>query len=222
MAEETNCRPKAMVDVAGRPILWHVMQMYAGAGLNDFIVAVGYRGDVIGAEIAGHCPSHWRIECVDTGEDTASGGRLLRLKHRLGDAPFVLSWCDGVADLDVPALLAFHRGHGKLATVVAVHPPSRFGRLGLAGERVVRFAEKGVDTDAWVSGGMFVLEAEALDVIADAATPWEQGPLAALAEAGQLMAYRHEGFWQCMDTVAERDALASLWRRGIAPWKRET
>lgn len=223
LAEETRERPKALVPIGGRPILWHVMAIYGAAGLSSFDIATGHLGEQIEAWVEdartrGDLDPSWEVRVHDTGKGTASGGRLARLRAMLvGGGTFLLTWCDGLADIDVRALLAFHRAHGRLATVTAVHPPPRFGRLALDGDRVARFEEKPPDPE-WVNGAFFALEPAALDGIEGDDVPWERAPLEGLARRGELMAYRHEGFFQCMDTVFERDLLRRLWDGGRAPW----
>jgi glucose-1-phosphate cytidylyltransferase len=218
--DETRDKPKPMVEIGGRPILWHIMRYYAHFGHADFVVALGYRGDVVrGFFDSGGGDVSWRVRLADTGPDTSNGGRLLRLRPELGEATFFLTWGDGLSDVDLVRLLAFHRSHGKLATLTAVHPPSRFGELDLEGDRVERFREKPRDEQRWINGAFFVLEPGIFDYIVGDDTVWEREPLERLAAEGQLMAYRHEGFWQCMDTSQERDSLESLWASGQAPWK---
>jgi glucose-1-phosphate cytidylyltransferase len=209
-----------MVEIGGRPILWHIMKIYAAAGFTDFLIALGYRGEVIREQLPRHCAgSGWDVTFVDTGERTATAGRILRLRPFTAAKTFFVTWCDGVADVDINALLAFHRRHGKLATVTAVHPPARFGSLELDGDRVTRFAEKHVDEGTWINGAFFVLEPGVFAYIDGDMSAWERAPLEALARDGELMAFRHSGFWQCMDTTAERDVLEALWRSGAAPWR---
>jgi glucose-1-phosphate cytidylyltransferase len=240
IAEETTARPKPMVEIGGRPILWHIMSIYAAHGLNDFVVACGYRGELIKEYFASFFVRHsdftinlkngtrdvinagapdWRVSVVDTGLDTMTGGRVRRLRPLLGDGPFMVTYGDGLGAIDLGALRAFHRAHGRLATVTAVRPPARFGNLALDADRVREFAEKPQTGEGWINGGFFVFEPGVFDYIRDDATSLEQEPLVRLADEGQLMAFQHEGFWQPMDTVRERQLLESLWASGGAPWK---
>ena len=239
LSEETTSKPKPMVEIGGRPMLWHVMQWYAAFGFTEFVVAAGYRADVVkryfldfyelnndllvdlatGERASGD--GHrvpWKVHVVDTGVDTNTGGRLRRLRPLLTDR-FMMTYGDGVGDVDLRALAAFHQAHGKKATVTAVQPPARFGALELDGERVVRFAEKTHHGAAWINGGFFVLEPSVLDEIDGDHVAWEQAPVERLAAAGELRAYKHAGFWQPMDTLREKMHLESLWASGAAPWK---
>jgi glucose-1-phosphate cytidylyltransferase len=231
LAEETTIRPKPMVEIGGRPILWHIMHVYAAYGFRDFVVAGGYKGEMLrdyfdntqAADLASPPhprPDHpWQVRVVDTGPDTMTGGRILRLKPWLGDGTFLLTYGDGLSDVDVRSLVAFHRAHGRLATVTAVHPPARFGALYLDGDAVTAFSEKPQTGEGWINGGYFVFEPQVLEYIAGDATILERDPLERLAADGQLMAYRHTGFWQPMDTLREKEVLDSLWSGGQAPWK---
>ena len=240
LSEETALRPKPMIEVGGKPIIWHIMSIYAAAGQTEFVVALGYRGEMVkeyflhfyhlsndltidlgsgSIEPRGGGHRDWRLHLIDTGETTQTGGRLKRLQHLLGDAPFMLTYGDGVADVDIAKLLKFHKAQGKMATVTAVRPPARFGRIELDGTRVVRFSEKTQLGEGWINGGFFVLEPEVLDYIEGDDTAWEREPLQRLAEEGQLAAYQHEGFWQPMDTLREKNLLNDLWSTGEAPWK---
>jgi glucose-1-phosphate cytidylyltransferase len=241
LAEETDVRPKPMVEVGGRPLLWHIMKYYESFGLSDFVIALGYKGEYIKRWMVDYsalmssdltvdfrdntivrhdvAPIRWTTALVDTGLATQTGGRIKRLAPYLGDETFMLTYGDGIADVDVAELLAFHRSHGKLATVCAVRPPARFGHLRIEGDHVREFTEKAQTAEGWINGGFFVLEPEVLEYIDDDATVWEAGPLSCLAQEGQLMAYHHPGFWQCMDTIRDRELLEELWEKG-APWVR--
>jgi glucose-1-phosphate cytidylyltransferase len=215
--EETALRPKPMVEVGGWPLLWHIMRWYASQGFDDFVVAAGYKREVIETYFDGRTGAarRWRVEVVDTGAETMTGGRLLRLAPRLEDGTFMCTYGDGLADVDLRALLAFHRRHGRIATLSAVRPPLRTRQLAFDGNVVA-----GVRAEApgRVNGGYFVFEAALLGYVAAESEPLETGALTRLAAAGELMAYRHDGFWQCMDTAAERDLLEGLWRSGQGPW----
>jgi glucose-1-phosphate cytidylyltransferase len=239
LAEETESKPKPMVEIGGMPIMWHIMKRYAAYDFKDFVIALGYKGEVIKrfvldqAELGhdltvslgnGRVEIHkgetvdWNIRLVDTALQTQTGGRIKRLAPYLGNSTFMLTWGDGVADIDLDALLAFHRSHGKLATLTAVRPPARFGHLELNGDAISEFSEKPQAQEGWINGAFFVLEPEIFDYIDGDATHFEKEPLERIARAGQLMAYRHESFWQCMDTIRERNLLESLWKSGNAPW----
>ena len=240
LSEETEIKPKPMVEVGGKPILWHIMKHYARYGFKDFVIALGYKGEYIKkymvdystlssdltvdfrrALVSPHNGGHvdWRVDLVDTGQDTATGGRIKRLQKYIGNEPFMLTWGDGVSNVDLDDLLAFHRAHGKLATVTAVRPPARFGRLELDGDRVADFSEKPQLGEGWINGAFFVLQPEVFDYVEGDATQWEREPLEGLARDGQLMAYRHDSFWQCMDTLRDKKLLEQLWSSGNAPWK---
>ena len=241
LAEETVLRPKPMVEIGGKPILWHIMNIYAAHAVTEFVIALGYRAEVVKEYFLnfyainndltidlsqGRTTIHdgrqpaWTVHLVDTGLHTQTGGRVRRLTPWLAsDQTFMLTYGDGVADVDVRALLDFHRSHGKLATVTIVRPPARFGGIEFDGDRVVRFTEKPQTGEGWINGGFFVLERRVLDYIDGDDTPWERAPLERLAADGQLMAFRHEGFWQPMDTLREKRQLESLWESGQAPWK---
>ena len=229
-----------MVEIGGKPILWHLMKIYASHGIADFVICCGYKGYVIKEYFAnyalhqadvsidlssGQLTFHrrqaepWRITLVDTGEATLTGGRLLRVRDYLEDAPFCLTYGDGLADVDISASIRFHRAHGKAATITAVQPPGRYGRLDLDDWQVRGFVEKPQGDGDWINGGFFVLNPSVLDHIAGDQSIWEQEPLRALAAAGQLAAWRHHGFWQPMDTLRERQLLESYWSSGQAPWK---
>jgi glucose-1-phosphate cytidylyltransferase len=240
LSELTSNIPKPMVEIGGKPILWHIMNIYANYGFEEFAVALGYKGEEIKkyflnylpinsdlnidlssgkAEVLGRKKSNWKVHLIDTGLNTQTGGRIKALKDYIGNETFLLTYGDGVADIDISALLAFHKSHGKLATVTAVHPPARFGGLILDGNQVVEFSEKNQANEGWINGGFFVLEPEVLQYIHDEQTVWEKDPLEKLAVEGQLMAYFHDGFWQPMDTLREQRLLQSLWESGNAPWK---
>lgn len=218
MREETVRRPKPMVTVGGKPLLWHIIRHFIHYDFREFIIAAGYRGSLI-EEFAATVEFDCRIDVVDTGRDTATGGRLGKLGPRLKGGAFMMTWGDAVADIDLRELAAFHRRHGLHATVTAVHPPPRFGRLILQGNRVARFSEKQPDPDEWINGAYFVLEPEVLELIDGDATQWEDKPMSTLVARQQLAAYRHGGFWQCMDTLHERELLETVWRSGDAPWR---
>ena len=233
LAGETQDRPKPLAEVGGRPILWHVMKHYAHFGFCRFTIALGYRGEMIreyfrngdgrpandpGPAARDAAGEDWKIDLVDTGLETGTGGRIKRLMPYLGGSTFMLTWSDGVSDVDLARLLEFHRSHGRLATVTAVHPPPRFGRLSLRGNVVQQFAEKPPGLDEWINGAFFVLEPGVFDYIEADATMWEREPMERLARDGQLMAYKHESFWQCMDTPRDKIALERMWAEGKAPW----
>ncbi|MGE0710998.1 MAG: glucose-1-phosphate cytidylyltransferase [Planctomycetota bacterium] len=238
LGTETQARPKPMVEIGGRPILWHIMKLYAAQGFSEFVVALGYKGDCIKRYLLEYAALHsdltvrtngeverhdavedWTVRLIDTGLNTQTGGRIKRLEPHLGGETFMLTWGDGVADVNLTELLAFHRAHGKLATVTAVRPPARFGHLCFDGDRVAEFSEKPQAAEGWINGAFFVLEPGVFDYIACDKTHWEREPMTALAREGQLMAYRHEGFWQCMDTPRDHALLQELWDSGAAPWK---
>lgn len=240
LAEETDSKPKPMVEVGGHPIIWHIMNIYASFGFKDFIVALGYKGELIKEYFLNFHPHNsdltvnlatgrldfhknkapdWNVTLVDTGQKTETGGRVKRLEPWLGKKTFMLTYGDGVCNVNLTELLAFHRDHGKLATVTAVHPPARFGALSFKGEQVLKFAEKPQTGEGWINGGFFVLEPDVLDYIDSDETIFEREPLERLARAKQLVAYRHSDFWQCMDTLRDLRLLESLWERGQAPWK---
>ena len=240
LVEETVNRPKPMVEIGGRPILWHIMSIYAAHGVNDFVVAAGYRSEVIKSyfgnlhltesdvyvdlgrrhtEFYNHKAPDWRILVADTGLTTQTGGRVRRLADRLRDGTFCLTYGDGVGDIDVAAAVAFHKKHGKLATITAVRPPARFGGLVFDGDRITEFSEKPQTGEGWINGGYMVLEPGVLDYIDGDEVPLELAPMERLAKAGQLCAYKHHGFWQPMDTLREKQLLETLWDSGKAPWK---
>jgi glucose-1-phosphate cytidylyltransferase len=242
LAEETEVRPKPMVEIGGRPILWHIMKHYAHYGFRDFVIALGYKAEYVkryfveytyyrdtnlrvdlgkGSVMVdqnGTEREDWSVQMIETGFMTATGGRIKRLSPHLGEGTFMLTWGDGVSDLDLSELLEFHRAHGKLATVTAVRPPARFGRLDLDGDVVTQFSEKPLE-EGWINGAFFVLEPEAIDYIEGDDSQWEREPLERLAKDGQLMAFRHESFWQCMDTLRDKKLLEDLWEGGAPPWR---
>jgi len=242
LVEETEVKPKPMVTIGGRPILWHIMMHYASYGFDDFVVALGYKGDVIKRYFVDFCSlssdmtvdlakgevkSHlngrhrcdWSIDLIDTGSATLTGGRIKRLAPYLNNETFMLTWGDGVADVNLRQLMEFHRAHGKLATVTAVRPPARFGRLEMQGDQVASFTEKPQLGEGWINGAFFVLEPGVMDYIDGDDTQWEREPLERLAADGQLMAYKHTSFWQCIDTLRDKKLLETLWDAGNAPWK---
>jgi glucose-1-phosphate cytidylyltransferase len=239
LAEETDIKPKPMIEIGDRPMLWHILQIYAARGFREFLVALGYRGDSIKSYFLNYArvESDFRIDLasgkvtpyssppddlvlhlIDTGSDTQTGGRLLRLADHLRDGTFMMTYGDGVACLVVGALLEVHMRHGKLATLTAVRPPARFGRLEMQDDAIVRFDEKPQLGEGWINGGFFVLEPGVLDYLDGDKTVWEREPLERLAADGQLMAYRSEDFWQCMDTLRDKRFLEQLWEGGNAPW----
>lgn len=241
LSEETDVKPKPMVEVGGRPILWHIMRIYSHFGIKDFIVCLGYKGYVIKEyfanyvlhsanvtvdleknEIAFHHSEveAWRVTLLDTGDETMTGGRLRRAGPYLSDDDaFCLTYGDGVADIDLKALIAFHHSQGRLATMTVVQPPGRFGAAVLEGDRVTRFTEKPRGDGGYINGGFFVLSPRVLDFIEGDSTAWEESPLQQLAAAEQLAAFRHDGFWLAMDTLRDRGELERLWNSGRAPWK---
>ena len=241
LSEETDVRPKPMVDIGGRPILWHIMKIYGCYDLSDFIVCLGYKGYVIKEYFANYVLHNsnitvdltnnelkfhrneaepWRVTLIDTGDNTMTGGRLKRVGSHLQDADaFCMTYGDGLANINLEALLEFHDGHGRLATMTAVRPPGRFGAMDLNGDQVVRFMEKPSGDGGYINGGFFVLSPKVLDLIEGDATTWEQTPLERLAAEGELMAYRHDGFWLPMDTLRDKMVLQDLWDRNEAPWK---
>ena len=215
--EETRLRPKPMVEVGGQPILRHIMQFYADQGFREFAIALGYKGEVIRDYFELHPAPGWSVDLVDTGEKTMTGGRLKRMACVLGNETFMATYGDGVADVDLDALLAFHRAHGRIATLTAVRPPERSTRMLLDGEEVEGF-ERRTQGDGWVNGGYFVFQPAIFDYLGGDDDPLESVALTRLATDGQLMAYRHHGFWQCMDNVVERDLLDEMWACGNSPW----
>jgi glucose-1-phosphate cytidylyltransferase len=240
LSEETQLKPKPMAEIGGRPILWHIMRIYQRHGLRDFVLALGYKGEVIkdyflnyharqsditlqlksgNVEFSNPTVEDWTVSLVDTGPATQTGGRLLRLRDRLSPhGTFMLTYGDGVSNIDVSALLAFHRSHGRTATVTAVRPPARFGDLEIEDGCVTSFAEKPQMGAGWISGGFFVFEPRVFDYISDDTTMLERAPLEALSGERQLMAFHHSGYWQPMDTMRDKNALEALWASGEAPW----
>lgn len=222
MGDETAARPKPLVEVGGRPIIWHILKIYEAAGISDFVVCAGYAGHLLREYFESVRDEPWRVEVVDTGENTATAGRLRRVGHLVQDGPFCMTYGDGVADLDIRKLIAFHRSQGRLATVTAVEPHMPFGVLTFSDDdrhAALNFAEKPQLRGIWVNSGFFVMEPRALDYVKADDEPWEEGPMTGLARDGQLAAYKHTGFWQCMDTPRDRQLLEDLWRGGKAPWK---
>ncbi len=243
ISEESHLKPKPMIEIGGKPILWHIMKIYSSHGIDEFIVCLGYRGYVIKEYFANYflhmsdvtfdmsanrmevhqaSAEPWRVTLVETGEDTMTGGRLKRVARYLGDEDFCFTYGDGVADVDIGALVAWHKAQGRQATLTAVQPPGRYGALVLDGDAVERFEEKPRGDNAWINGGFFVLSPKVIDLIDGDATHWERDPLERLTAAGQLSAFRHRGFWQPMDTLRDKTLLEQLWASGKAPWKRWT
>jgi glucose-1-phosphate cytidylyltransferase len=240
LSEETQLRPKPMVEIGGRPILWHILKIFSAYGVNDFVVCLGYKGYVIKEYFANYFlhasdvtfdlannstevhqaqAEQWRVTLVDTGEDSMTGGRLKRVARYVGDETFCFTYGDAVADVDIAALIAHHRHSGLLATVTSVQPPGRWGSLQVRDESVVGFVEKPEGDGNWINGGFFVLEPPVLDLIDDDSTPWEGEPMARLVDKGQLGTYQHRGFWQPMDTLRDKNHLEELWQEGRAPWR---
>ncbi|MEP6507172.1 MAG: glucose-1-phosphate cytidylyltransferase [Gemmatimonadales bacterium] len=239
LAEDTALRPKPMVEIGDRPILWHIMSLYAAHGFNDFVVACGYKGHMIKQYFADF-PQHnadwaidlgtgkrtitspggtdWKVHLVDTGADTLTGGRLLLLRDILKDGTFMVTYGDGLSNVDIKGLVAFHRAHGKLATVTAVHPPARFGEIDIASDKVTRFSEKPQTRVGWINGGFFVFEPGVFDLIGGLDSSLERDALEELSRNDNLMAFQHDGFWQPMDTLREKHLLQELWDSGNAPW----
>jgi glucose-1-phosphate cytidylyltransferase len=240
LAEETEIRPKPMVEIGSMPILWHIMMHYYAYGHQDFVIALGYKGEFIkrwfqdystfggsvtvdvgtGQFFRHPCETpHWRVDLVDTGLHSGTGGRIRRLADWTGTGPFMLTWGDGVSDVDLDALLKFHKSHGKLATMTAVRPPARYGHIDFEGDQVKEFSEKPQTGEGWINGAFFVLERKVFDYIDNDEMMFEHEPMRRLAADGQLMAFRHHSFWQCMDTLREKHILNKLWDSGQAPWK---
>lgn len=239
LAEETEIKPKPMVEIGGRPILWHIMMHYAHYGFRQFVIALGYKGEQIKRWMIdystlnsnltvnlkdgkinahGNHAQDWTVDLIDTGQATLTGGRIKRFAPHIGNETFMLTWGDGVSNVDLRKLLEFHRSHGKLLTVTAVRPPARFGRLEIQGDKVVDFSEKPQLGEGWINGAFFVCEPGVFEYIRGDDTQWEREPLEKLANDGQLMAYKHAGFWQCMDTLRDKKLLESLWETNNAPW----
>lgn len=241
ISEETHLKPKPMIEIGGKPVLWHIMKLYAAHGVNDFIICCGYKGyiikeyfanyflhmsdvtfDMVGNNMEVHQRNAepWRVTLVDTGDETLTGGRLKRVASYLeGEDAFCFTYGDGVADIDITALLAFHKSHGLDATVTAVQPPGRYGALEMDGDRVTGFAEKPRGDGGFINGGFFVLSPRCIGLIHGDSCSWENEPLVALAKSGRLAAYSHHGFWQPMDTLRDKNHLEQLWESGTAPWK---
>jgi glucose-1-phosphate cytidylyltransferase len=241
LAEETEIKPKPMVEIGGRPILWHIMMHYSCFGYRDFVVALGYKGEVIKRYMVDYCSLHsnltvnlkagrvdlhdtdsiqdWTINLIDTGLNTMTGGRIKRLQPYMGNETFMLTWGDGVSTVDLDRLLAFHRAHGRLITMTAVRPPARYGHMEFDGDRIREFTEKPQTAEGWINGAFFVAEPQVFDYIDGDDTQFEKEPLERLAADGELMAYKHDGFWQCMDTLRDKYVLEKLWESGQAPWK---
>lgn len=241
ISEETHLKPKPMVEIGVRPILWHIMKIYSQHGINDFVICCGYKGYIIkeyfanyflhmsdvtfdmcnnATQIHNNSADPWRVTLVDTGDETMTGGRLRRVADYLKDeADFCFTYGDGVADVDISALVNFHRNHGKLATVTAVQPPGRYGALDMDGTAVRGFVEKPRGDGGWINGGFFVLSPKCLDYIDNDGSSWEAEPLSQIAADGELQAYNHTGFWQPMDTLRDKNHLEALWASGQAPWK---
>jgi glucose-1-phosphate cytidylyltransferase len=241
LSEETVLRPKPMIEIGGRPILWHIMKTYSAHGIHEFIVCCGYKGYMIKEYFANYFlhmsdvtfdmrtnqmevhqrhAEPWRVTLVDTGDYTLTGGRLKRVAAYIkNETAFCFTYGDGIADIDITSLIAFHRTHGKKATVTAVQPQGRYGSLDMQGDSVLDFVEKPPGDGAWINGGFFVLSPNCLELLANDSTSWEGEPLSQLAYEGELMAYRHRGFWQPMDTLRDKNHLEALWQEGKAPWK---
>jgi len=240
LSEETEIKPKPMVEIGGKPILWHIMKIYSSFGFNDFIICLGYKGYVIKEYFANYFlhmsdvtidlknnkieihnvkSEPWRVTLVDTGLNTMTGGRIKRIQQYVADETFMLTYGDGLGNININELLEFHRKHGKYATITAVQPTGRFGALKLKGNQVLAFKEKPKGDGGWINGGFFVLEPEIFNYIEGDETVWEKEPLENLAKDGQLMAYKHKGFWKPMDTLRDKRELESLWQSGNPPWK---
>jgi len=240
LSEETYLKPKPMVEIGGMPILWHIMKIYSAHGINEFVICAGYKGYLIKEYFANYFvhmsdvtfdmssnemevhhkkAEPWKVTIVDTGEKTLTGGRLKRVADYIGDEPFCFTYGDGVADIDIQKLIKFHLAHGKLATLTAVQPPGRYGAIEKSGSQVTGFMEKPKGDGGLINGGFFVLSPQCLDRIEGDQTSWESAPLSSLAEEGEMMAFEHDGFWQPMDTLRDKNHLEDLWESGNAPWK---
>ncbi len=240
LTEETTVKPKPMVEIGGKPMLWHIMSIYAGYGFKEFVIALGYKGEIIKDYFINYhyrarnlsvrlntgdislyqgTSEDWTVDLLDTGQATQTGGRIKRAAEFIGNEPFMMTYGDGVSNIDIRKLLAFHQGHGKLATITAVRPPARFGQMVFDGEKVAQFVEKPQIGEGWINGGFFVLQPEVVNYIQGDQSAWEREPLEQLAAEGQLAAYRHNDFWYCMDTMRDVQLLDKLWTEGNAPWK---
>lgn len=240
LSEETTIKPKPMVEIGGKPILWHIMKIYASYGFREFVIALGYKGEVIKdyflnyhhnahsltielksgkVSTHGQASEDWIVHLLDTGYETQTGGRVKQIAEFIGNEPFMLTYGDGVSNVNIPRLLEFHQKQGRLATLTAVRPPARFGQLVFEGEQVTRFEEKPQIGEGWINGGFFVLQPEIVNYIESNATYWEREPLEQLARQRQLAAFHHDDFWQCMDTMRDVQYLAKLWQENQAPWK---
>jgi len=240
LAEETELKPKPMIEIGDKPILWHIMMIYWTFGFNDFVIALGYKAEIIKKYMVDYCKIQgdlivnfkedkvkyhqkplldWNVQLINTGLHTQTGGRIKRIKPYMDDETFMLTWGDAVADINIQKLLDFHHAHGKLATLTAVRPPARYGHLELEGDRILEFSEKPQAKEGWINGAFFVLEPKVFDYIDGDDTQWEKEPLERLAKEGELMAYRHTSFWQCMDTLRQKYILEELWQSGAPPWK---
>lgn len=240
LSEETTVKPKPMVEIGGKPILWHIMNIYWAHGFNEYIIALGYKGEIIkeyflnyynfqsdltislktgGVAASKNCYRDWIVHLIDTGLNSMTGGRLYRLKDKLKDEPFMFTYGDGISNVDIKKLLEFHKSHGRIVTVTAVRPSARFGGILFEGDRVIEFKEKPQTGEGWINGGFFVFEPRVFDYLHGDGDVLEGYPLETLAKEGQLMTYRHEGFWQCMDTLRDKHLLENLWTSNKAPWK---
>lgn len=241
ISEETVVKPKPMVEIGGKPILWHIMKMYSQHGFNDFVILLGYKGYYVkeyfmnyflhqndlkidlknnSVEYINNAAEDWKITLIDTGEHSMTGGRIKRAKQHIGNETFLLTYGDGVADVDIKKTYQFHKSHGKMLTVTAVQPEARYGVLDFTSETDVNgFLEKPIGEGGWINGGFFVCEPQVIDFIAEDSTIWEREPMEAIANAKQMKAYRHQGFWQCMDTLRDKTKLQELWESSKAPWK---